>query len=368
MRLAKTITSAAGVPSIGGSFRAEVQVALGAEERDSPDPAAVIAAFGLQDAVTAWAAVGGAWSNRVYRLEAGERQFAVKEMRNLWADSRWQDWLAESWSFERAAVAAGVAAPQPVPNPVDGSCFAWVSRLDPVSPMAAVRVHHWVQGDPVGLGPVDPRVAWWAGQVLAVLHGLRIRPQDRTVFPVPNTDTASRWPELTDAADRSGVAWARLLGAAAPAVSLIAELALTAGYLPDQEVMSHGDIDQKNLVASASGPVLCDWDLAAPLVPRRELADVALSLACWDDISIAHQVVRSYRRAGGDDTAFDPSDLGHSLMTGLDWIAFNVERATGLRPASAAEIALAHKLAPQLLAAIPDKVSVAMRTSDVLHL
>lgn len=343
-------------------------MAVVAEDCDSPDPAAVIAAFGLQDALTAWAAVGGAWSNRVYRLDAGERRLAVKELRNPWAVSRWQDWLAESWSFEREAIAAGVAAPQPVPNPVDGSCFAWVSRRDPVLPMAAVRVHDWVQGDPVGLGPVEPQVARWAGQVLAVLHGLGVRPQDRTAFPVPNTDTADRWTELTDAAERSGVAWAHLLGAAAPAVSLIAELARTAGFLPDQEVISHGDIDQKNLIASASGPVLCDWDLAVPLVPRRELADVALSLGCWDDITIAREVVRSYRRAGGDDTPLDPSDLGQSLMTGLDWIAFNVQRAIGLRPATAAETALARKLTPQLLAAIHHEVSVAMRIRAVLAL
>jgi Ser/Thr protein kinase RdoA (MazF antagonist) len=338
------------------------------EKNDDPDPGAVISAFGLPGAATAWVPVGGAWSNRVYRLDAGRRRYAVKELRNSWAHSRWQDWLAESWSLEREAIAAGVAAPQPVPNPHDGSCFAWVSRRDPMLPMAAVRVHQWVQARAFGLGPVDPQVARWAGRVLAALHGLQIRPRDRTVFPVPDTDTASRWPELTDRAERSGVAWAHLLQAAAPAVTLIAELARSAGYLPDQEVMTHGDIDQKNLIASASGPVLCDWDLAVPLVPRRELADVALSLACWDDFSIAREIVSSYRRAGGDDIPVDSSDVGQSLMSGLDWIAFNVERAIGLRPATAAERARAHKLAPRLLAAIPTEVSVAIRISDVLAL
>jgi hypothetical protein len=64
---------------------------------DEPDPAAVAEAFGLPGPVTGWEPVGGAWSNRVYRLDAGGRRYAVKEMRNPWAEPRWQEWLAESW-------------------------------------------------------------------------------------------------------------------------------------------------------------------------------------------------------------------------------------------------------------------------------
>jgi aminoglycoside phosphotransferase (APT) family kinase protein len=333
---------------------------------DEPDPAAVVATFGLAGPATGWTPVGGAWSNRVFRLEAAGRRYAVKEMRNPWADPHWEQWLAESWVFERRAIAAGVAAPQPVPHPA-GGCLAWVSRRDPALGEAAVRVHHWVAGNPPGPGPVPMETARWAGQALATLHGLRIRPRDRSLFPVPGTDTARRWPGLAEAAQRSGVAWAHLLTAAAPAVSLIAELATSAGYRPDQEAITHGDIDQKNLLATAQGPVLCDWDLAIPLVPRRELADVALSLGCWENFAVSREVLRSYRQAGGDDTPVGPPDLGQSLMTGLDWTAFNVERAIGLRPATEAEATLARQLAPGLLAAIPHQVGVTMRIGGVLE-
>ena len=150
----------------------------------APDPAAVIEAFGLPGPVTGWEPVGGAWSNRVYRLdtdgppETGGRRYAVKEMRNPWAEPRWQEWLAESWSFEQRAIAAGVAAPQPVPNPADGTCLAWVRRLGQNGQVAdaPVRVHHWTTGVPVSPGPVDVATARWAGRVLAILHGLRITP------------------------------------------------------------------------------------------------------------------------------------------------------------------------------------------------
>jgi aminoglycoside phosphotransferase (APT) family kinase protein len=333
---------------------------------DEPDPAAVIAAFGLPGPVAGWDPVGGAWSNRVFRLVAAGRCYAVKEMRNPWADPRWEQWLAESWVFERRAIAAGVAAPRPVPEPASGGCLAWVSRRDPALGDAAVRVHHWVHGHPHGPGPVTMDTARWAGQVLATLHGLRVRPRDRSLFPVPDTKTARRWPDLAQAAQCAGAAWAHLLTAAAPAVALIADLATSAGYQPGQEVITHGDIDQKNLIATAQGPVLCDWDLATPLVPRRELADVALSLGWWENFAVSRQVLRSYRQAGGDDTPIGPPDLGPSLMNGLDWAAFNVERAIGLRPATEAETTLARTLTPGLLAAIPHQAEVTMRISDIL--
>ena len=76
----------------------------------APDPESVITAFRLAGPVTGWTAVGGAWSNRVYRLEAGGRAFAVKEMRNPWQLPRWAEWLAQSWSFELQAIEAGVGA------------------------------------------------------------------------------------------------------------------------------------------------------------------------------------------------------------------------------------------------------------------
>jgi hypothetical protein len=101
-------------------------------------------------------------------------------------------------------------------------------------------------------------------------------------------------------------------------------------------------------------------------VPRRELADVALSFGCWRDAGVARTVVDAYRAAGGNVPGFEPPDLGPALGTGLDWIAFNIERAIGLRPATAAESALGDSLVPGLLAALPGEVSKALRVGDIL--
>jgi aminoglycoside phosphotransferase (APT) family kinase protein len=331
----------------------------------APAPEAISAAFGLPGSVLSMTAVAGAWSNRVYRLETSQATFAVKEMRNPWADERWQEWLAEAWNFERRALAAGVPAPEPVPSAVDGGCLAWVDRADAGVPVP-VRVHRWVDGFAGPPAPVGDAVADWAGRVLATLHALDVEPADRTVFPVLNTETADRWTELTEAAHRAAAPWAGRLDHVAPAVSIAADLARTAGQRPEAEVMTHGDVDQKNLILAPGGPVLCDWDVAMPLVPRRELADVALSLGAWERLDVSRRVIRAYATAGGKDTAIEPPDLGQSLMIGLDWIAFNVECAIGRRPAPPERTALAHRLVPGLIAEVPGQVAIALRVSEAL--
>ncbi len=333
---------------------------------DGLDPAVVLAAFGLDGPATSMTAVGGAWSNRVFRLEANGGVFAVKQMRNPWRIPRWEKWLAEAWAFELCGIEAGIAAPQPVANPVTGGCLAWV-RLGGTQPVP-VRVHRWVSGIPLGAGVVDLQIARWAGQALATMHGLQVRPLDRSLFPLPNTDNADRWPELTKAAYRSGADWAGLMAAAGPSVSVIAELVKSDGHRPGEEVMSHGDVDQKNIVATRRGPVLCDWDVAHPVVPRRELADVAMSMGCWRDIGVAREVVRAYRAHGGDDAQIAPTDLGQPMMSGVDWIAMNADRALGQWPASAAEVAQARSLLPGLLAALPGEVASALRITALLRI
>ncbi|NEE03421.1 aminoglycoside phosphotransferase family protein [Phytoactinopolyspora halotolerans] len=331
----------------------------------APDPAAVIAAFGLGGHVEEMTPVSGAWSNRVYKLSTGGAGYAVKQIRNPWGDPRWQERLDAAWTFEQRARAAGVAMPEPIPNPVDGGCLAWVDVLGGGS-RVPVRVHAWVEGKPMRPGPVDRGVASWIGGTLATLHQLDVAVEDRTLFPVANTDNADRWPELVAAAERAGASWAADLRALESHTRVVAELARASALRADDEVMSHGDIDQKNIVMSADGPVLCDWDVAVPLVPRTELGDVAMSMAVWHELDVAREVIRAYRDGGGADTEIRPEDFGPTLTSSLDWLVLNVERTLGLRAVTEAEADLGTRLVPRLIAEMPAQVGAAVRVRDTL--
>jgi Ser/Thr protein kinase RdoA (MazF antagonist) len=329
-----------------------------------PDAAAVAEAFGLARPV-GLTTVAGAWSNRVFRLDTAAGSYAVKELTNLWSEPRFGERLDEAWRFELAALAAGVAAPEPIRIPGSEGCALELTRADGSAP-ATVRVHRWVEGAPAPPAPVAADVARWAGRTLALLHGLRRAPADRGLFPVPDAGTADRWAELTEAARRAGVAWAELLARAAAAVATVAALVRAGGHDPAAEVMSHADVSAKNLVLTSGGPVLCDWDVATPVVPRRELADAAMSLGAWEDHATAREVIRAYRDAGGSDEAIAPPDLGAALASRLDWIALNVEVALGLLPATAERRVVAEELVQERLRSLPHRVETALCVDSTL--
>src|ERR1022692_243248 len=337
----------------------------GVQTPDSaPSPEAVLAAFGIRARPAAMVPVVGAWSNRVYRLTTDLGSYAVKELLNLRREPRWLDSLDAAWRFELAAQAVGLTIPVPVSSP-SGGCVAWVERQGRAEPVP-VRLHAWVEGTQPGPAPVTRQTASWIGRTLATLHLLGIKPADRSTFPLPDTATADDWPDLITAARRAGAPWADQLQAAQPAVAEIAALARAAGHRPGDEGMSHGDIDQKKLILAPDGPVLCDWDAAMPMVPSRELADAAMSMASWERQDIGREVLRAYRAAGGLVTGIRPGDLGQSMMSSLDWIAFNVRREDGGRPAGPAEVALGSRLVPELLARLPRELEIARRADEFL--
>lgn len=332
-------------------------------DETAPDERSVVATFGLRGRVGELVVVSGAWSNRVYRLTVGSDVYAIKEMRNPWEIAQWREWLDEAWRFEQRAIEAGIVAPRPVPAP-DGSCLAEVDRRGGGS--CSVRLHHWVDGTPAPLGPATRELASWAGETLARLHALRVAPANRSVFPSLNTINADRWPLLVAEAASARVPWAPEVAAAAAAVARIASMAIAAGDGRDEEVMTHGDIDQKNILLVDGQPVLCDWDVAAPFVPRREVADVAMSFGAWERFDIARQVISAYRSAGGDLGTVTSGDIAQPLMIGIDWVALNIERALRLRAVTDQEAQLGESLVPGLLQNLQRSIAVSDDITSLL--
>jgi len=283
----------------------------------------VLAAFGLPGRIISSEQVGRAWSNRVFHVRTGEGEYAIKQLLNPWQEPDWLGWLQEAAEFELKAFAAGISMPRPITAP-DGSVFVETGS-------GTFRAHEWAAGDPCPDGPIDEKTAHAVGADLARVHALHHRPNRTDVFPTLTRSNIDGWTELILRLGGRDQDLARQAAAATPAVRRIGALLDRSITDFSDEPMSHGDVDQKNLILTPAGPVLCDWDVAAPWPPRQELARTALSLAAWKVPAVARAVITGYREGGGEPYEIMPEDLGVDACVGLDWTVLCLERASGLR-------------------------------------
>lgn len=148
--------------------------------------------------------------------------------------------------------------------------------------------------------------------------------------------------------------------------NLVARHNVAVDALSNHTVVSHGDLDHKNILwISSDEPLLIDWESARPLNPTHEVILEALD---WSGItmdfneSLFDGFIRSYLRAGGDGR-FNEVEAAFDCVLGdwVNWLMYNVGRSIELSDAAQrqlgqeqVDLALAtilrlEKLVPRLL-------------------
>lgn len=321
--------------------------------------AAVLAAFGLSGRVVEIRPVDQAWSNRVFRVRTTAAEYAVKQLLNPWREPGWLDWLQEAAAFELRAWQAGLAMPEPITTAA-GAVFADVADSTGTGGVT-VRMHRWVDGCPCPAAPMIPAGARRVGEQLARMHLLGHRPGRGDVFPVVSRGQIDGWDSVVRRLEPAAPGLATAAAAVQPTVETIGRLLDQTDTDASAAPMSHGDVDQKNIVLAASGPVLCDWDVAAPWIPRQELARTALSLADWREPAVARAVVAGYDAVIGTEHRPEPTDLAVDLVIGLDWLVLCLDRAAGLSDDGEQRRREAGQAVPRLLAELPQRLHQVLR-------
>jgi hypothetical protein len=80
-------------------------------------------------------------------------------------------------------------------------------------------------------------------------------------------------------------------------------------------------------------------------------------MAARPDLHIAQAVVTTCANRRGHLPELTPANIGPSLMTGLDWLVFDLERTIGLRPCSAEEAHRTASLIEELLVGYKEAVA-----------
>lgn len=293
----------------------------------------VAAAFGLGDVLEPWTPVKGGRSHLVWRLRTTRGTWAVKRLNRSREDWWMRDYLVAA-EVQLDAYSRGFPMPRPV------------HPLEPVAPLLAdVRVgeevfsylvHEWHDG-----GPLTEDVSAWVGATLASLHrrAASDAPPDRSPHPV------EEWREWLDEAPNDFTAAVR---AYLPDIAEARSIATApADFTP---VGTHRDVKPDNVLETAAGPLLLDWDGAGPEHAEWELTRAAVYFSrLGEDRAAFDRVITSYEEAGGRRPPASPTSFAGLLRVYLGGAAWMVWRALGHRPVTPAERAAAHTHALELL-------------------
>lgn len=264
---------------------------------------AIAEVFGL-GGPTAVRPVTGGLSNDVWRVDTDSGAFAVKVMRAHSEEPGFRDNIEAAFTTEIAAFRLGVPCPEPILADA-GACLADVAG-------DLVRVHRWVEGQ-----PVDPR-SWLeqVGDLTARIHGAA-EPFDAVLDDEPRDEDT--WAGLADHAEMPRLL-AQYLRRAAPRLAAL-EACTAATGVRTRHASSHGDLDAKNTLSVGDTLVALDWDAAGPQSVVREASTVALD---WSSDPRGFQrVIAAYGRTAGVFPPAEPWVLGGWVAAWGGWLAHN---------------------------------------------
>ncbi|THV39809.1 phosphotransferase enzyme family protein [Glycomyces buryatensis] len=263
----------------------------------------------------------GSWA---WKVDTDSGAWVVK-VNNDWGD-HYARAIEQAGQLEIGAWRAGVAMPEPfIPD------AATVGLWQPIGENRFARALRFLDGEHPTT-PLAPEVAHWTGATIAALARLAI-PADPTIDFAFNPHPESDWDEWLDQAIDLGVLdkeAARALKDAAMYINPITEAALAS---PPEKLIVHSDISFANILLTADGPALLDFDGAAPGVPWWELIATAFGLDGTDirtmepERTTVDNCLAGFADAGGgigptDETAFTGMLAGRLASTAWElWMA-----------------------------------------------
>jgi len=201
---------------------------------------------------------------------------------------------------------------------------------------AGYLVYPWTNATACHRNGIEQHHAVIVASMLAHIHSSDVNvPElgDVPVFPV----TAERVIDLVQLARARNVRYSHILQDRLDDILRIVALHAPAlERLKGRQVISHGDLDHKNVLWDEAGePLLIDWESARRLNPTYELLLEALD---WGGITANFDarpfttILRAYVDAGGR-IAEDMIPAASDAIQGawVNWLLYNVGRAVGLK-------------------------------------
>ncbi|MFJ1967101.1 phosphotransferase enzyme family protein [Streptomyces sp. NPDC087903] len=292
---------------------------------------------------------------QIWKLSGNGCSWAMKEL--LFGCDEEQ--VRREADLRQAAEDLGIASPRLIPN----SQGAYVSHLPPSLGGSYVKLYDWIDGTTADAS--QPDILDWFGRTMALLHKAGEGASEAPNSWYEQCPHDADWKDLHKRIHQAGLPWSDELGRfIATSAAELAQWVTPSD--PDGLVMSHLDLQPRNVLVGANGPVLLDWDNAGHASAERELAR---AVYVWSgrnqtNVDSARRLARAYRNAGGPAVITGPQSFSMLFATDLNFIRVQAECAID-PTVTAAQREFASNQVVASLRSLPDLAAISQLAAAV---
>ena len=203
-------------------------------------------------------------------------------------------------------------------------------------------IYNFIYGVSLPDDSLSPSHCAEMGRLLAVLHSTdfsELGLADDYSYVESETD----WSEYLRLGGETGAAWCERIGALIDKLNEWQTRFIAASSkLSDGTVISHGDLEPKNVLWVGGSPLIIDWEAAGYIHPAFDLVQNALYWArnfdSYDEDKLT-AFFRAYalQRHGPPLCGVDPETIADKCIPLLGWLEYSLRRSLGIESADDAE-------------------------------
>ncbi|MFU1793116.1 phosphotransferase [Paenibacillus azoreducens] len=267
-------------------------------------------------------AISGGFLHRMYAVETATGKYAIKALNPqiMLRPTAMANYIA---SEDIARIAAGKVGALPAIR-ANGTCLHEIEDQ-------YYLVFDWIDGSSLTSAEITPEHCMKMGDVLAELHLT-----DFSGFNIPDHRSEGaqliNWNRYLQLGRVNGAEWLNLLLAnQAMLAEWNAQAIESENLLSADLVISHRDLDPKNVLWNQGRPIVIDWEAAGYVNPMKELIETAMY---WSEntIGLTDQekftaLINGYKQRYGSPQANWSIVLAGIFGGKLDWLEYNLKRS-----------------------------------------
>ncbi|HBD9275097.1 TPA: aminoglycoside phosphotransferase family protein [Legionella pneumophila] len=192
-------------------------------------------------------------------------------------------------------------------------------------------IYPWVNAEPLHKDSVSEIHALKIANILAKMHLINLVVPEITEFEF-DIHSNDKLIELIQKANLCNCPFANELTALQQdIISINTSFQNSLPALKNHIVISHGDLDQKNVLWDNNRPILIDWECVRKLNPTHEIVDASLNwsgITTHFDEGLFIKMMHTYTTSGGHLNK-DLLQAAFNAVQGnwINWMVYNIERS-----------------------------------------